>query len=76
MYFALLHERVRIEGREGVFRVVKVDYKRGLTDLVNQESRVRLNGVPFAHLLRKIRGSPKAWTGGEVGSNLGKILGW
>jgi hypothetical protein len=57
MYFPLLHERVRVRRREGLFRVVRIDYKHGLTDLVNLESHDSLSDIPFALLLSKFKRS-------------------
>ncbi len=55
MYFPLVREWVRVEGRDGLFRVVRADYKRGLADLVSQESSENLIGIPFALLMPKSR---------------------
>ena len=50
MYFPLLRECVRVEGRRGLFMVITADYKRHCADLVGVSNKEQLTGISFSSL--------------------------
>lgn len=51
MYIPIVHERVRAEGRRGIFVVVSADYQRYVADIREvSDARCVEKGVPFQRL--------------------------
>lgn len=50
MYIPLIRERVRIQGRDGLFLVLRVDYRREVADVAPIHSNDVDEDVPFRAL--------------------------
>lgn len=51
MYIPLVRERVRIQGRDGLFLVLRVDYRREVADVAQIHTNEVDEDVPFRALL-------------------------
>jgi hypothetical protein len=50
MYIPLMRECVCVEGRQGPYMVVAIDYERQCSDLIGVLGKERLTGISFASL--------------------------
>jgi len=50
MYMPLVRECVRVEGRNGLFMVLRADYKRHCADLMGVSNKEQLTGISFTSL--------------------------
>src|SRR4051812_12510666 len=50
MYFPLIHEPVRVKGRDGLFTVLRAHYGLNVADLLGISGSETIREVPFASL--------------------------